>query len=155
MSQTLSAQDTSLQKSEGSTKQDSSTTSNTSESYIHSSSIPTIDGVAKGDDDVTSLAADNVDLLRPAHSLIKLQVEGSERLELLSTVPSDSLQTSRECSPGSGPNPMALTCSPSSSNHLVTTLPTILASMIFDRALLQPPRQPLIWKLIPKNVTLS
>jgi hypothetical protein len=78
MSQTLSAQDTSLQKSEGSTKQvsdlvlisnslvgvfygtanavkDSSTTSNTSESYIHSSSIPTIDGVAKGDDDVTTL----------------------------------------------------------------------------------------------------
>jgi hypothetical protein len=71
-------------------------------------------------------ATDNEGLLRSAHSLVKLQIEDPERSELLSTVPSGSLQTSRECSPGHGPNPVALTCSPSSSDRLATTLRTIL-----------------------------
>jgi hypothetical protein len=55
-----------------------------------------------------------VSLLRPAHSLVKLQVESPERSKLLSTTPSGSLQTSRESSPGS------------SSNRLATTLPTTI-----------------------------
>jgi hypothetical protein len=118
------------------------------------SSIPTTEGAAKGDDDVTTLVCllfsrslsvtpislvcygvfdsqptDNMGLARLAHSLLEVPVEHPEASELLSIAPSGSSQITQKCSPDTIPIMMALTCSPSPNTLQAATLPTTLGHL--------------------------